>query len=99
MKSLGIDIGSFSLKVVELTTSANRSYHFTGAKIYPLNLTIEDQEVQILQTLKQITKDFETEGSKVVVSLPQNQLSMRKVFFPFKAVSYTHLTLPTTPYV
>ena len=81
MRSIGIDIGRFSIKVVELTM-ANRNYHFSGAKIYPLNINSVDNEVDIMQTLKQISRDFQTDNAKVTTSIRQNYVSMRKMFFP-----------------
>ena len=83
MRSVGIDIGRYSIKVVELTV-AKGSYHFSGAKIYPLNQNVVDHEVDIMQTLKQIGTDFKLESARVVTGIPQNFVSMHKVFFPFK---------------
>lgn len=84
MKSIGIDIGSLSIKVVQLDTQANRGYRFGGAKIYPLKPDLADQEIQCLQVLKRITTDFNLEDARVTVALPQKMISLRKVFFPFK---------------
>lgn|GEM_PF-6362347 len=84
MKSIGIDIGTLSVKVVELESQANRGYRFGGAKIYPLKPDLADQEIQLLQILKKITEDFDLTEAKVITSISQKLISMRKVFFPFK---------------
>ena len=46
---------------------------------------------EIKKTLKDILRDQD--------ALPQLPYSYFNKFYPLKAVSYTHLTLPTTPYV
>lgn len=84
MRSVGIDIGRYSVKVVEVLTS-NRVFEVTRAKEYKiLNPQTNDQEIDILQTLSQIAKDFDTDSAKVVCSVRQQYVSSRKLFFPFK---------------
>ena len=84
MRSVGIDIGRYSIKVVEVTAN-NRSYQITRAKVYPiLNPRTNDQEIDILQTLKTISEEFETESAKVTTSIRQQYVTLRKLFFPFR---------------
>lgn len=84
MRSVGIDIGRYSIKVVEVTAN-NRSYQITRAKVYPiLNPQTNDQEIDILQTLKTISGEFETESAKVTTSIRQQYVTLRKLFFPFR---------------
>lgn len=84
MRSVGIDVGRYSVKVVEVLTS-NRLYEVTNAREYKiLNPETNDQEIDILQTLNQISKDFDTDSARVVCSVRQQYISSRKLFFPFK---------------
>ncbi|MEM7646281.1 MAG: pilus assembly protein PilM, partial [Pseudomonadota bacterium] len=84
MRSIGIDIGRYSIKVVEVL-AANRTQQIIKAKEYKiLNPETSDQEIDILQTLKQISQEFDTESAKVSCSIRQQYVSTRKLFFPFK---------------
>ncbi len=93
MRSLGIDIGRYSIKVVEILAN-NRSYEITNAKEYKiLNLETSNQEIDILQTLNTISKEFDTETAKVTCSIRQQYVSTRKLFFPFKERVKIHKSL------
>ncbi len=93
MRSLGIDIGRYSIKVVEILAN-NRNYEITNAKEYKvLNLESSDQEIEILQTLHKISKEFDTESAKVTCSIRQQFVSTRKLFFPFKERVKIHKSL------
>ncbi len=84
MRSIGIDIGRFSIKVVEILAN-NRNYQIANAKEYIiLNPQSSDQEIDILQTLNQISKEFDTDSAKVICSIRQQYVSTRKLFFPFR---------------
>ena len=93
MRSVGIDIGRNSIKVVEVLAS-NRTYEITKAKEYKiLNMESSDQEIDILQTLHTISKEFDTESAKTICSIRQQYISSRKVFFPFKERMKIHKSL------
>lgn len=93
MRSLGIDIGRYSIKVVEILAN-NRNYEITNAKEFKiLNLESSDQEIDIIQTLHEIAKEFETDTAKVICSIRQQYVSTRKVFFPFKERAKIHKSL------
>ena len=93
MRSLGIDIGHYSIKVVEIL-GTGRSYQVSRSKEYKiLNPEIKDQDIDIIQTLAQIAKEFETENAKVVVPLRQQSMSTRKLSFPFKERAKIHKSL------
>ncbi|MCB0378834.1 MAG: pilus assembly protein PilM [Bdellovibrionales bacterium] len=84
MRTVGIDIGRFSIKVVEVNAS-NRSYEITNIKEYKiLNPQTNDLEIDILQTLKTISQEFDTDSAKVVTSIRQQFVTLRKLFFPFR---------------
>lgn len=93
MRSVGIDIGRNSIKVVEILAN-NRTYEITKAKEYKiLNMASSDQEIDILQTLHSISKEFDTESAKTICSIRQQYISTRKVFFPFKERMKIHKSL------
>ena len=93
MRSLGIDIGRHSINVVEVLAN-NRKYEITNAKEYKiLNLESSDQEIDIIQTLNTIAKEFDTESAKVTCSIRQQFVSTRKLFFPFKERVKIHKSL------
>ncbi len=93
MRSLGIDIGRHSIKVVEVQLN-KRNYEITNAKEYKvLNMETSDQEIEILQTLNSIAKEFDTESAKVTCSIRQQYVSTRKLFFPYKERAKIHKTL------
>ncbi len=93
MRSLGIDIGRYSIKVVEILAN-NRTYEITNAKEYKiLNMETSNQEIDILQTLDTISKEFDTETAKVTCSIRQQYVSTRKLFFPFKERVKIHKSL------
>ncbi len=84
MRSLGIDIGRHSINVVEVLAH-NRKYEITNAKEYKIfNVESSDQEIDIIQTLNTIAKEFDAESAKVTTSIRQQYVSTRKLFFPFK---------------
>ena len=84
MRSVGIDIGRHSIKVVEASFS-NHTYRLIKAREYKvLNPESSSQEIDILQGLKQISKDFHIESAKVTTSVRQHFISNRKLFFPFR---------------
>ena len=93
MRSLGIDIGRHSIKVVEILVN-NRTYEITNAKEYKvLNIESSDQVIEIMQTLKEISKEFDTDSAKVTCSIRQQYISTRKLFFPFKERAKIHKSL------
>jgi general secretion pathway protein L len=93
MRSLGIDIGRYSIKVVEVVGN-NRTYEITRAKEYKiLNIESSDQEIDIIQTLSEIAKEFDTDNAKVSCSIRQQYVSTRNFFFPFKERAKIHKSL------
>jgi general secretion pathway protein L len=84
MRSIGIDIGRYSIKVVEIFSN-QRNYEITQCKEYSvLNHKSNDQEIEILQCLKQISEEFDTDSARVISSVRQQYVSTRKLFFPFR---------------
>jgi len=93
MRSIGIDIGRYSIKVVEIFAS-NRTYEITNHKEYVIiNHKSTDQEIEILQALKQISEEFDTDSARVICSVRQQYISTRKIFFPFRERVKIHKSL------
>ena len=84
MRSIGIDIGRYSIKVVE-AMAHHHNYELIRAREYKvLNAESDRHEIAILQSLKQISKEFNTDSAKVTTSIRQQYISTRKLLFPFK---------------
>ena len=94
LKSIGIDIGHYSIKVVELLAS-QKSYRVTRCRIYKIyNPQCQDLEVEILQALQQIRKDFDLDSSRVVTSVPSYSTLLQKLSFPFEENSKIQKSIP-----
>jgi general secretion pathway protein L len=85
LKSIGIDIGSSSIKIAELEVSG-KSLIVQKIQSYPLTSKTEsDRELEIITTLKDAITFFDTdEKTKFVIGLPQDKASLRRLSFPFK---------------
>ena len=82
MKSVGIDIGSSSIKVVEVQTTAKGlqvlrfSEHVLGAN------PGFDPSIEIIEYLRTISSTYD-QGVRMVFGLRQDQVSVRNKLFPF----------------
>lgn len=85
MKSIGIDIGSSSLKIAEVNSSG-KDITVTGVLHYPLTSKTEsDREIELVTTLKEALKGYKNEERiKFTLGLPQDKVSIRQLNFPFK---------------
>ena len=54
--------------------------------------------MNVIQEINNVNDKFATQGCKLKIEKRGEKLNIRGSL-PSKAVSYTHLTLPTTPYV
>lgn len=83
MKSLGIDIGSHSIKVVELT--ANNKGHFISQYFeHRLDLNPnKDNDLNILEFLRDLSKKYDPTQTIYNFALPQEQVALRFKTFPF----------------
>ena len=83
MKSVGIDIGSSSVKVVEIV-AASHSYRLTYFKSYSLeSFSQTDPEVQLVQVLRTIQSSF-PKDTHFVLGLDSAQVTLKKILLPFK---------------
>lgn len=83
MRSIGIDIGSSSIKVVEMLTTA-KGFQVTQCFERPMGLNpAHDQEIEIIEFLREISSKFDPSQTRYCVCLRQDQVSIRNKFFPF----------------
>lgn len=84
MRVVGLDIGSYSIKLAELSVSGSLS-SVIKLEEYPLSQKPgTDYELEVISTLKQVLSAYSREYTHFVLGLSQEQLSIRSLFFPFK---------------
>ncbi len=83
MKSIGIDIGSSSIKIVELTGS-NKGFHITDYFEHTLGQNPAfDSQIEILEVLRKVAARYAGTKTKFVCGLRQDRVSVRTKLFPF----------------
>lgn len=83
MRSIGIDIGTSSIKVVE-AQSTNRGIQILSFLEHPLGQNpTHDPEIEILEFLQSLTASLDFTQTKVVMALRQERVSVRLKTFPF----------------
>jgi general secretion pathway protein L len=84
MISVGIDIGSFSVKLAEITASS-KSYALTRFQEFPLSVDPnKDKKIEILDILRQISQAYDPGQTRFVLALHQQHVALRFRHFPFK---------------
>lgn len=84
MRSIGIDIGSLSIKIADVVST---SQGFVLEDFVELPLSSEpgtDHKIEIINHLRKISGHYGQTGVKYVMSIPQEQASVRSLSFPFK---------------
>jgi general secretion pathway protein L len=83
MKSIGIDITKNGIAIVEVSADRN-FYEIVSGDFIPLNPNDESNwELDLMQSLKEVTQRFDFKNSTIVVGLSQSSVSTRNVSFPF----------------
>lgn len=83
MRSIGIDIGSSSIKVVEVQ-STNKSFQLTQYFEFELGKNqTQDQSLEIIDFLRNLAERYADQKVKFVAALRQDQVSIRNKTFPF----------------
>jgi general secretion pathway protein L len=83
-KCVGIDIGSYSIKVAEVDATP-KSYVVKDFFLIPVGLqNAQDQRIQLIEALQKIAAHFDLSSTRVVVGLPQADVTLRRREFPFK---------------
>lgn len=83
MKSIGIDIGSSSIKVVE-AVAGSKGVQIVSAREVPIgNNPSIDADLEILEILKGIALENDPRKTRIVMALKQDFVSARFKVFPF----------------
>ncbi len=83
MKSVGIDIGSYSIKVAEIEPSG-KGFSILRFQVIPLSIDPKkDQEIEIIDALRRVSGEYDPTTTKFVVGMKQRNLSLRRLQFPF----------------
>ena len=94
MRSVGIDIGSSSVKMVEVVQS-NRGVSIQRFFEKTLNPQPgSDNEIQILETLKDIASQYDPDSTRFTACIRQDKVSVRHKLFPFNDRSKILKSLP-----
>lgn len=84
MRCLGIDIGSFSIKVAAIEASS-KSYTLVGFDEYRFSPDPnKDRQLETIEILRSIAETLDPSNTKVVIAVPQSEVSVRLHHFPFK---------------
>jgi general secretion pathway protein L len=84
MKILGVDIGTYSVKVAELDSSS-KGYTFSGFTEIPLSLDPQkDRGLQIIEALRAMSVQYDPSNTHWVMGVPQHRVSIHKIRFPFR---------------
>jgi general secretion pathway protein L len=83
MKSVGIDIGTSSIKVVEVVsgTKGVTLAHFVERPIG--QNPAHDPELEIIEFLRELFASYDPASTRVVLGLRQDRVSVRNKLFPF----------------
>lgn len=83
MKSLGIDIGSSSIKIVEVQNTS-KGFQVTQFVEHPLNIALgADQELEIIEFLRSFISHYDPNQTRFIMGLRQDRVAIRNKFFPF----------------
>jgi general secretion pathway protein L len=84
MKILGVDLGSYSVKIAEVEASA-KGYTLTNYFEIPLSgEPYRDRNLQIIEAVREISSRYEAGTTKWVIAVPQHRLSVHFKRFPFR---------------
>lgn len=94
MKSLGVDIGSSSIKIAELEGSG-RTVSFTQFWEIPLSVDpTKDQDLEVLEKLRAFSSQYPGKDTQWIIAVSQNAVSTRLKRFPFVERSKILKSLP-----
>lgn len=84
MISVGVDIGSFSIKIAEVE-STSKSYAIRRLEEFPLSLDLtKDKKIEIIDTLRTVFSQYDMERTQFAFAIPQRSVSVRMLGFPFR---------------
>jgi general secretion pathway protein L len=84
VKILGVDIGSFSIKIAELDTTGKG---YVLSNFFELNLSVDpnkDRGIEIIEKLREVASRYDAGTTKWVIGVPQHKVSVHQKRFPFR---------------
>ncbi|MBN8537030.1 MAG: pilus assembly protein PilM [Deltaproteobacteria bacterium] len=94
MKSIGIDIGSYSIKVVEINSTA-KGFQLVQFYTHPFSLKPNsDIHFEIIEFLRGLTLKYDPLNTKYILGLRQDKVAIRTKVFPFSDRNKIAKTLP-----
>jgi general secretion pathway protein L len=84
MISVGIDIGTYSIKVAEIEPTS-KSYVIRRVQEFPLSLDpSKDKKIEIIDTLRTLFMQYDLDHTQFIFAVPQRFVSARLLNFPFR---------------
>src|SRR5580698_6772397 len=84
MLSVGIDIGSYSVKVAKVRSS-NRGYELVHFSEFPLSQDpTKDNKIEMVEIFNDIKHRLLEEGTQIVVGAHLYEVAWRRKEFPFR---------------
>lgn len=84
MRSIGLDIGEYSVKIVELNLNKkNISIQQLQEKVLNPNLSGHDKELEVIEFVRAFVATGDYSQSRWVIAVPQDQVTTRFKTFPF----------------
>ncbi len=84
MRSIGIDIGEYSIKVVELIQSKkNISVNQIHEKVLNLNSSEQDRELEAIEFIRGLVSSQDLSNTRFVMAVRQDKVTSRHKVFPF----------------
>ncbi len=94
MKVLGVDLGSYSIKIAELEKKS-KGYVFTNFFEFPLSQDPNrDRGLDIIETLRNFSVNYDPNQTHWVIGVPQERVSVHFKTFPFKERTKILKSLP-----
>jgi general secretion pathway protein L len=84
MRALGIDIGEDSIKIAEVVQNKKSTYiQAVYEKKLSQQVNSHDREIEAIEYIRQIAPQLDFASARVVMTLKQDKVTVRKKLFPF----------------
>jgi len=84
MRSIGVDIGDYSVKIVELVQNKKSVYiNQYQEKVLSQNVTKEDKELEVIEFIRSFIASGDYAQDRWVIAVPQSKATTRFKSFPF----------------
>ncbi len=94
MKSVGVDIGSSHIKVVEVQ-STSKGFAVLSYQVHSLTRPPgTDQDIEVIEYLRDLVTRFEVNSTRFSFAIRQDRVSIRNKIFPFKDRLKINKSLP-----